>query len=131
MGIRLPRSSFRPATSLAFIVDMTASAYVFPFDLEGGVVDCKLMAQMLGGLVQKGVIAALGHDQVGGENVFRGAGRPDMEIVDALHPRQPGEIVEYRLRLDMFWHPGHGEVERILEQPPAGNEDNEGDGYGY
>lgn len=86
---------------------------ILHFYLQGGVVDIKVMAQMLGGLVEKNVIAARWHDQMGGEYCFRSAGRPDVQIVDALHPWQSGEIVEYRLRLDMVWHPGHGEMERI------------------
>lgn len=65
---------------------MADAAYVLPFNLNGGVVDCKVVVEMFGGLVQKGIIAACWHDQMSCQNVFRGAGRPDMEIVDALHP---------------------------------------------
>jgi hypothetical protein len=87
LRIRLSGGSFRPAASLVFIVDMAAAIHILYFYLQGGVMDLKLVAQMFGGLVQKGIIAALWHDQMSGEHGFRSAGRPDMEIVDALYPR--------------------------------------------
>ena len=80
-----------PATSLpGGIFGMADAGDITAFNLQGGVVDVEMMAQVFVGLVQKVVGAARRHDQVGGQDIFRGTGRPDMQIMNALHSRQPG-----------------------------------------
>lgn len=78
----------RPAAPLfARVVGVTGSADIASLNLDGRVVNIEIMMKTLGCLVQKFVTAAIRHNQVSGKDVFGGACRPDMEIVDTFHSR--------------------------------------------
>ena len=44
----------------------------------------EMVVQVFGGLVQKLVVSARFHHQVGGQDIFRGAGCPDVKVMQAL-----------------------------------------------
>ena len=87
----------------------------------------EMVVQVFGGLVQKLVVSARFHHQVGGQDIFRGAGCPDVKVMQALHPGKTGQIVENCFRINPTRNPGHAQMQRILEQPPAGGKDEDDD----
>ena len=90
------------------------------------VVNFEIMMQTFSCLMQKLVTAAILHNQMGGKDVFRGTGRPDMEIMDTLHSRHPGQILQYSCRIDLGRYSCHGEMQRVFQQSPAGEQNDEG-----
>lgn len=74
-AVSLPVSLFRMANSISIAL----------FDLQGGMVDIEMMAQIFRCLVEEGIVASEGHDQMRCQDVFRGAGGPDVQVMDADH----------------------------------------------
>lgn len=66
---------------------MALTANSTALNLQGGMVDIEMIKEVCGCLVQKVVGTAGWHDQMGGQDIFGGAGGPDMEIMNALHSR--------------------------------------------
>lgn len=46
-----------------------------------------------------------------------------MQVVNALHARNVREIVKDLFGINMGRYTGHGEVQRVFQQPPPGNQD--------
>ena len=104
-----------PAPPLALAISMTDPADIALLDLDGGVVNGKIMQEIFGGPVQEIIAPSIRHNQVGSEHVFGRARRPDMQIMDALHSRQLGQIIQYSCRIDLVRDTGHGEMQGIFQ----------------
>ncbi len=78
-----------------------ALAGVAEFDLHGRMSDRKPMAKLLRNLDAKGIPRiAVAHDEMTGQRDFRGAHRPDVEIVHLAHTGERFEIGAHLRRID-------------------------------
>src|SRR5437016_10053248 len=90
------------------------------FELQGSMLDLEVAMQLPGGLLQKRTVAVVDvAHQMSRESRFRGAHRPDVQIVHRGHVRKTGEILSHFGHFNALWYGVECQIDRIPQQSPS------------
>src|SRR5438874_13396376 len=90
------------------------------FELQGSMLDLELAMQVLGGLLKKRTVAVVDVAyQMSRESRFRGAHRPDVQIVHRGHVRKTGEILSHFGHFNALRYCVECQIERIPHKSPS------------
>ena len=96
--------------------------------LQGGVVDLEALVQeQLEPAAGEVAVGAGGDDDVGGERAEAGGHGPDVQVVDGAHALLRADRRAHRLDVEALGRRLHQDLDRLLDQPPGGGEDEDRD----
>jgi hypothetical protein len=97
------------------------------FELQSGMLDLELTMQIPGRLFQERTVTVVDvSHQMSGESRFRGAHRPNVEVMNFRYVGQAGEILSHFGNLNALRHGVKREINRIAQQSPGAPGNNGG-----